>query len=129
MKPRPNMAPGTSAPAGGATESLQAIDLIYGQHLAKVKRWARRLAGPSADLEDLLHDILLVALRKGWEERGEASIETWLFSITQRVIWTRRRKARLRRWLFGQNESALVPPEPRSAQHDMEQREQSARLY
>jgi RNA polymerase sigma-70 factor, ECF subfamily len=99
------------------------------QHLAKVKRWARRLAGPSADLEDLVHEIFLIALRKGFQFRGEASIDTWLFGITQRVVWTKRRKSRLRQWLFGQNQTALVPPEPRTPQHELERREERAQLY
>lgn len=102
---------------------------MYSQHLAQVKRWARRLAGPSADLQDLVHDIFLIALRKGFAFRGEAAVDTWLFSITQRVVWTRRRKGMVRQWLFGQNQTALVPPEPRTPQHELERREDSARLY
>jgi RNA polymerase sigma-70 factor (ECF subfamily) len=129
MRVRPAIAADPSPSEGGAAESLQALDAMYGQHLGKVRRWARRLAGPSADLEDLLHDIFLVALRKGFQTRGEATIETWLFSITQRVVWTRRRKHRVRQWLFGQNQTALIPPEPRTPQHELERREQSARLY
>jgi RNA polymerase sigma-70 factor (ECF subfamily) len=102
---------------------------MYGQHLAKVKRWARRLAGPSADLEDLVHDIFLIALRKGFQFRSEATIDTWLFGITQRVVWSKRRKSQLRQWLFGQNQTDLVPPERRTPQHDLERREQNVRLY
>src|SRR5581483_8807341 len=126
MKSRRAIAAGTPPPSAPAGDS---IDTMYGQHLAKVKRWARRLAGPSADLEDLVHDIFLIALRKEFRFRGEATIDTWLFSITQRVVWTRRRKSQLRRWLFGRNKSELVPPEPRTPHHELERREQSARLY
>lgn len=126
MKPRPAIASGTSPPSAHAAD---ATDTMYGQHLAKVKRWARRLAGPSADLEDLVHDIFVVALRKGFQFRGEATIDTWLFSITQRVVWTKRRKNQLRQWLFVQKQSELVPPEPRTPQHEIERREQNARLY
>ncbi len=126
MKPRLAITSDTVAPSA---RTADAIDTAYGQHLAKVKRWARRLAGPSAALEDLVHDIFLVALRKGFEFRGEASIDTWLFSITQRVVWTKRRKSQLRQWLFGQNQTDLVPPEPHSPQHELERREDNARLY
>ena len=126
MKSRPAIASNTSPPSAGAADS---IDTMYGQNLAKVKRWARRLAGPSADLEDLVHDVFLIALRKGFQFRGEATIETWLFGITQRVVWTKRRKSQLRQWLFGQNQTVLVPPDPRSPQHDLERREDNARLY
>ncbi len=126
MKPRLAIATGTSAPPAPAAD---AIDAMYGRHVAKVKRWARRLAGPSADLEDLVHDVFLVALRRGFEFRGEAAVETWLFGITERVVWSRRRKRRLREWLFGRNRSDLVPPDPRTPQHELERREQTARLY
>src|ERR1039457_987707 len=131
MKPRLAIVSGTSASSAHAADSHAAdsIDTLYGQHLAKVTRWARRLAGPSADLEDLVHDIFLIALRKGFQFRGEATVDTWLFGIAQRVVWTKRRKSRLRQWLFGQNQTMLVPPEPRTHQHELERREQSARLY
>lgn len=126
MRSRLAIASGRSGPSAHAAD---APDAMVVQHLAKVKRWARRLAGPSADLEDLVHDIFLVALRKGFQFRGAASIDTWLFAIAQRVVWTKRRKNRLRRWLFGQHQSVLVPPEPRTPQHELERQEQRVRLY
>jgi RNA polymerase sigma-70 factor (ECF subfamily) len=126
MKPRLAITSDVSAPSAQAADST---DTMYGQHLAKVKRWARRLAGPSADLEDLVHDIFLIALRKGFRYRGEATIDTWLFSITQRVVWTKRSKSRLRQRLFGQNQADLVPPEPRTPQNELERRELNVRLY
>jgi RNA polymerase sigma-70 factor (ECF subfamily) len=129
MKPRRAMASRPTSPSAGAPDSPHAINERYGQHLARVKRWARRLAGPSADLEDLLHDIFIIALRKGFQDRGEATVETWLFGITQRVVWSKRRKSRVRRWLLGQHQTALLPPEPHTPQHELERREQTARLY
>ena len=129
MKPRRAVESETSVPKAGAGDSLKAIDELYVQHLGKVKRWARRLAGPSADLEDLLHDIFLIALRKPFQDRGEATIDTWLFGITRRVVATRRRKSRVRQWLFGRHQTDLVPPEPRTPQHELEGRQQRARLY
>jgi RNA polymerase sigma-70 factor, ECF subfamily len=126
MKPRVAITPGTSERSADAADS---DERLYNEHLPKVKRWARRLAGPSADLEDIVHDVFLVALRKQFRFRGEASIETWLFSITQRVVWTKRRKAQVRQLLFGKNQTDLVPTEPHTPQHELERREQSARLY
>lgn len=119
----------TSVPPAPSANPADLTDAMYSQHLAKVKRWARRLAGPSADLQDLVHDIFLVALRKGFGFRGEASVDTWLFSITQHVVWTKRRKSRVRQWLFGRNQTALAGPEPRTPQHEIERREDCARLY
>jgi RNA polymerase sigma-70 factor (ECF subfamily) len=126
MPPRAAITPEPSVPSARTADFT---DAMYSEHLPKVKRWARRLAGPSADLQDLVHDIFLIALRKGFGFRGEASLDTWLFSITQNVVWTKRRKSKVRQWLFGQNQTALVPPEPRTPQHELERREDSARLY
>ncbi len=126
MKPRLAV---TSATPAAPARSADAIDPLYGQHVEQVKRWARRLAGPSADLEDLVHDIFLVALGKRFEFRGEATVDSWLFGITQRVVWSKRRKRRIRQWLLGQRQTELVPPEPRTPQHELERREQSVRLY
>jgi RNA polymerase sigma-70 factor (ECF subfamily) len=125
MKPRLVLQPGSPAP----TRALEPIEVLYSEHLSQVKRWARRLAGPAADLEDLVHDVFLVALRRGFESRGEASVDTWLFSITQRVVWGKRQRARLRQWLLGRNREELVPPSPQTPHHELERRERSVRLY
>jgi RNA polymerase sigma-70 factor, ECF subfamily len=126
MKPRPATADEPTSP--GATPAAP-IDVLYERHLGRVKRWARQLAGPTADLEDLVHDIFLVALRKGFQERGEASVETWLFRITHREVQAKRRRARVRQFLLGRNQDTLVPPAPNSPQQEMERRERHARLY
>src|SRR4051812_581788 len=39
------------------------LDAIYREHAADVSRWARRLGGPQADVEDLLHEVFLVVQR------------------------------------------------------------------
>ncbi len=126
MKPRLAMPSGPPAPPARAPEP---IETLYSQHLAQVKRWARRLGGPTADLEDLVHDVFLVALRRGFQSRGEASVDTWLFSITQRVVWGKRQRSRLRQFLLGQNRAELRPPEPHTPQREAERREQTLRLY
>ena len=64
MKPRLAIAKGNT---GANAAPADPIDALYERHLSQVKRWARQLAGPAADLEDLVHDIFLVAFRKGSE--------------------------------------------------------------
>jgi len=125
MKPQLARHPGSDAPACAS----EPLDVLYSQHLDQVKRWARRLGGPTADLEDLVHDVFLVALRRGFQSRGEASVDTWLFCITQRVVWGKRQRSRLRRFLLGQNQAEVAPAEPPTAQHQLERHEQSLRLY
>ena len=103
--------------------------MLYQRHLGQVKRWTRQLAGPSADLEDLVHDIFLIAFRKGFQDRGEASVDTWLFRIAHNEIRARRRRSRLRQVLLGRHQDVLVPLAPNTPQQEMERRERHARLY
>jgi RNA polymerase sigma-70 factor (ECF subfamily) len=111
------------------TRRSDLVDTLYERHLGKVKRWARRLAGPWMDLEDVVHDIFLIAFRKGFQFRGDASVETWLFRIAEREIRGKRRRIRLRQALLGLHQDTLVPPPPDTPQEEMERQERHARLY
>jgi RNA polymerase sigma-70 factor (ECF subfamily) len=84
-------------PAASGQEPVESIDAIYDRHAPQVERWARRLAGPQFDPQDLLHDIFLVVMRRWPEFRGEAKVTTWLFRITQQVVRWRPRWRRSRR--------------------------------
>lgn len=92
--PRPDA---NARPIGvpGATD----LDELYRAHSGTVARWAGHLGGPSADIEDLVHEIFLVVDRRLADFRGEAEVTTWLYRITERVVHGRRRKDRVRRWL------------------------------
>ena len=74
------------------------LDAIYRAHASTVARWANRLAGPGADVDDLVHDIFLVAGQRLSEFRGDAKVPTWLYRITERMALDRRRRDRFRRW-------------------------------
>ncbi len=117
--------------AATPSEPAETIAEIYDRHAPQVERWARRLAGPRLDPEDLLHDIFLIVLRRRHEFRGEAKISTWLFRITAQVVRWRRRNDALRRWLWGRHGGELA--EARTSVptpvEEIERREQSARLY
>jgi RNA polymerase sigma-70 factor, ECF subfamily len=104
---------------------------LYERYGGDVKRWVRRLAGPSAELDDLLHDVFVVAIRRGFLDRGEASITTWLFRITHHVVRNRRRRAYVRGLLSRRHRddlAASLPTQP-TPQEEMERREQHAQLY
>jgi RNA polymerase sigma-70 factor (ECF subfamily) len=96
MRPK---APASDAVAREASEGPLDLGRIYRAHAADVSRWARRLRGPGADVEDVLHEVFLVAHRRLGEFRGDAKISTWLYAITVRVVQDHRRKDRWRRWL------------------------------
>lgn len=86
------------APADGDPAAPD-LDDIYRTHAATVARWISHLGGPSADVDDLVHEVFLVAERRLPEFRGDAKVSTWLYRITERVVRTRRRNDRIRRWL------------------------------
>ncbi len=47
------------------------FDAIYAQHVQRVARWTARLAGPRADVEDLVQDVFLRIHRRLPTFRGE----------------------------------------------------------
>jgi len=126
MKPR--LVTNTAPPAESAP-ATDPLDRLYERHAAQVKQWARSLAGPTADLEDLVHDIFVVALGKGWKDRGEAAVSTWLFRITHHVVRGKRRRAQLRHLLLGRNRDVMAPPSPHTPLQELERRERHVRLY
>ena len=112
-----------------AAEPTDPLDELYARHASDVKRWARRLAGPTADVEDLLHDVFVVALRRRFTFRGEANVTTWLFRITQRVVRSRRRRSYVRALLFGRHHEAMATPASATPHEEIERRERHLQLY
>lgn len=92
------------------------LDAIYRAHAPTVARWANRLAGPGIDVDDLVHDIFMVAGQRLADFRGDAKVTTWLYRITQRMALDRRRRDRFRRWFWHVRsvdvENVLSPSRP-----------------
>jgi RNA polymerase sigma-70 factor (ECF subfamily) len=112
-------------------EPLPDGESLYRSQVRNVSRWAERLAGPHLDLEDIVHEVFTVAYARLDSFRGDSSLSTWLFGITDKVVRHRRRKERWRRWLGGSaDETAghLASPahDPLRA---AESREAAARVY
>ena len=113
--------------------SGEALDLstIYRTHVRDVARWAGRLAGPGFDLPDMVHEVFEIAQRRLPSFRGDSTVATWLFGITEKVVWHRRRKDRLRHWLMGSAKDATRHlPAPGPSQVDqIEAKERIASVY
>jgi RNA polymerase sigma-70 factor (ECF subfamily) len=110
---------------------LDSLDQLYETYEPSVERWVRRLAGPGAEVEDLVHDVFLVALRRKNEFRGDAKISTWLFRITELIVRKRRFRRRLHSFLglaFRDNTTTLTPSSPTPLE-ELERRQQCALLY
>ena len=108
------------------------IEDIYRAHVDTVVRWVRHLAGPAADVEDLVHEVFLVAQRRLPAFRGDAAITTWLHRITENVVRTARRKERGRRWirrLHGEELGSVLAPSPSLPGEDLERRQEMVTLY
>jgi RNA polymerase sigma-70 factor, ECF subfamily len=108
-----------------------AIDELYDAHASDVAGWARRLAGPGADIEDMVHDVFVVALHRRFSFQGGATLRTWLFRITHHVVRGRMRRRFLRGLLFRRRQDELVAslPSPMTPHQEMERREDHERLY
>jgi len=108
-----------------------ALDELYDAYASDVTRWARRLAGPSADIEDMVHDVFVVALQRAFTFRGGATVRTWLFRITHHVVRSRLRRSFLRGLLFHRRQDEMVAavPSPASPYQELERREDHQRLY
>jgi RNA polymerase sigma-70 factor (ECF subfamily) len=106
------------------------FDALYRAHAPAVSHWAARLSGPTLDAEDIVQEVFLIAHQKIGKFRGDSSVATWLFAITERVVWHRRRKERWRRWLGGSADditAKLAAPEP--SPHDALQSKQATELF
>jgi RNA polymerase sigma-70 factor (ECF subfamily) len=127
---RKNPQPQRSPAAAAAAPSLdEALDHMYERYAPDVERWVQRLAGPRGDIDDLIHDVFVVALRRRREFRGEASPRTWLFRITHHVVRNRRHRDFARRLLLARHAPALAAPPAGTALDDIERLERNARLY
>ena len=113
------------------SEDTPDADSLYRMHVHQVGRWAARLGGPSLDLEDTVHEVFAIACARLTTFRGDSSLATWLFGITDKVVRHRRRKERWWRWLSGSADEtagnlAAPGPDPLKA---AEQTQTAASVY
>jgi RNA polymerase sigma-70 factor (ECF subfamily) len=109
--------------------AARAFEAVYKEHAEDVKRWALRLAGPWADVEDVVHEVFLVVRKRLDQFRGDAKLTTWLYRITERVVGKQLRRQRLRRWLSGHaGDFASHLPADEGTPHDELERQQASAL-
>jgi RNA polymerase sigma-70 factor (ECF subfamily) len=118
-----------AAPAG--RPALPTFDAVYAAHAQTVARWATRLCGPSADVEDITQEVFVVVNRRLHDYRGEGQLSTWLFGITAKVAANERRRRKLRQWWFRLAPSAAeqAPAPGKGALEQLESRERRALFY
>lgn len=103
-----------SAPEADTGEEPNGIaldfDSIYRTYAPRVSLWVRRLLGAPADVEDVVHDIFCVALRRSADyDRSRGEYGAWLHGITIRRVIAHRQRHQMRRlWraMFAREQSA-----------------------
>lgn len=99
---------------------------IYAEHAPTVARWAARLGGPAADVEDITQEVFVVVDRRLADWRGDSQLSTWLFGITAKVAANERRRRKLRelwfRFVPNLAERAVAPADGALAQLEMRER-------
>lgn len=94
LRPLGPLLPGLRA--GEPTAAAQLFD----RHVAQVERAVQGVLGPDPDVEDLVQDAFLAALRGIEGFRGdEASLGAWVRGIAVRLALKKIRWRRARRWL------------------------------
>jgi RNA polymerase sigma-70 factor (ECF subfamily) len=134
---RDRPAPTASEPAPDATEACRrgdrrALEAVFRTHAPALERLIVRLAGPTADVEDLLQTTLMEAVRAFPRFQGKATVATWLGRIGVHVVHehlrrpdNRRRRVRLE--LVPDREQPIdLAPEPDRLAHS---RRQLERIY
>ena len=122
---------GPGEPRGGPGSSLPTFADVYGEHAPTVARWAARLGGPAADVEDITQEVFVVVSRRLGEFRVDARMSTWLFGITAKVVVNERRRRKLRQWWLrlapGPGEDAAASAD--GALEQLEKRERRVLFY
>ncbi|HSO10997.1 MAG TPA: RNA polymerase sigma factor [Anaerolineales bacterium] len=106
-----------------AGDSL-AIERLVQAHQTGVYRLALSILDSPDEADDATQEVFLAALRSLDSFRGDASLKTWLFSITINVCRSRlgrsKSRARLRQILQSLFRSDQAHPESEAIQHEAE---------
>jgi RNA polymerase sigma-70 factor (ECF subfamily) len=98
----------------GLRGDVPGFDQLVEEHRARVAHLVYRLLGWSGEVEDVVQEVFLAALRGLPKFRGEASISTWLTRIAVNKCRTYRRRLWLRWWsASGEHVHGIQAPDSR----------------
>ena len=107
-----------------------AFEALVARHQAQVTRLAFRLLGWRGDVDDVVQEVFLAALKHGSHFRGDSSVGTWLTRITINKCRSHQRRRHLWWRLFGRSNGpgvdAMSPGPP--AEHELAGAETSAKV-
>jgi RNA polymerase sigma-70 factor (ECF subfamily) len=123
--------PLTSVEASSGPPGPFDLEDVYRTHAADVARWAARLAGPTFDREDIVHEVFLVAHRRFPTFQRAGNVKVWLYRTTAFIVQKRRRSERWRRLLGGssQDDTDRIPATGPTPLEELERRRREQRLY
>jgi RNA polymerase sigma-70 factor, ECF subfamily len=81
------------------TDLRRSLKALYDEHASFVRRVIIRLGAPPSDVDDLLQEVFLVAMKKMGSFEGRSTHRTWLYGVAVRVVIGARRKAKVREFL------------------------------
>jgi RNA polymerase sigma-70 factor (ECF subfamily) len=107
-----------------------ALDHLYATHVGNVERTIGRLVGATPDLEDLVQQTFVEALRTLRAYRGIASLRTWFARIAVHVVARHLRAHKVRRHvaLEAVPDEALPAPET-DPDHHLDEHRIGPRLH
>jgi RNA polymerase sigma-70 factor (ECF subfamily) len=95
LSPATTAAAAWDAPVEAASEA--SVAELYQREATAIRTVLGRLKGPGTDVDDLLQEVFVVALRKSRALGQARSPRAWLFGVAVKIAATHRRRARLRR--------------------------------
>lgn len=97
MKERERVIAVSPTSHGDGQGAREGADALFRAHAGFIASFLRRIGVASADVDDLVQEVFLVAHRKGGFVAGSGQPKTWLAAIALRVASTSRRGKRRKR--------------------------------
>jgi len=104
------------------------FEQLVAEHRTRVTRLCYRLLGWREDVEDVVQEVFLAALKGLPRFRGESEVSTWLTRITVNACRSHLRKRRPWLRLFAKRHEDFEPPLDRSPEGELVERERFARV-
>jgi RNA polymerase sigma-70 factor (ECF subfamily) len=110
-----------SQPLGRESDAIARVAEIYDSHFEFVWRTVRRLGVEERHVEDMVQEVFIVVHRRLSDFEGRASLKTWLFGITRRVVQGYRRgRARKPVDPLGDKDRDVIDPGARNAETQLD---------
>ena len=89
------------ASASAEESASERLDALYSEYSRYVAAIGLRLVGNDAEVDDLVQDVFLDAVRGIDKLREPEAIRGWLATLTVRTARRKLRRNRVRRWVTG----------------------------